>query len=97
LEAKIDNYSTWIHTADHQSILSDLERLLVDSGFTLLNFVEHHFEPQGYTALWLLGESHCALHTFPEEHKSYIELSSCNTQMYVDFIAAFNKHYNRTN
>jgi len=96
LEAKIDNYTTWINNANHDQIKSEIEDLLTSSGFTILNFMEHHFEPQGYTALWLLAESHCALHTFPEEDKSYLELSSCNTQMYVDFVVAFNKHFGQT-
>ena len=39
--------------------------------------MEHYFTPYGYTALFLLAESHFALHTFPEENKTYIELSSC--------------------
>lgn len=96
MEAKIDNYTTWIDTANHEKIKPEIDKLLVNSGFTILKFIEHHFEPQGYTALWLLAESHCALHTFPEENKSYLELSSCNTQMYVDFIAMFNRHYHQT-
>ena len=50
--------------------------------------VEHYFEVQGYTALWLLSESHFALHTFPEEHKMYIEISSCVKEYYDKFILA---------
>jgi len=48
--------------------------------------MEHNFAPQGYTAIWLLSESHFAIHTFPEEHKTYIELSSCNREMYDRFL-----------
>lgn len=48
--------------------------------------MEHYFEPQGYTCLWLLSESHFAIHTFPEANKTYIELSSCNRQMYENFL-----------
>lgn len=66
--------------------------MLLGAGFTILNFVEHHFQPQGYTALWLLAESHCALHTFPEEERSYIELSSCNGDLYVNFVSTFNTY-----
>jgi S-adenosylmethionine decarboxylase len=95
LEAKIDNYSTWLNSSDHIQLIQEIEGLLTASGFTILNFMEHHFQPQGYTSLWLLAESHCALHTFPEEQKSYLELSSCNTQMYVDFIKSLNQFYRR--
>ena len=48
---------------------------------------EHPFNPQGYTALWLLSESHFAVHTFPEFGKSYIELSSCNLEYYQKFLS----------
>ena len=58
------------YSSDHQ-LKKDVEGLIIGSGFTVLKFVDHAFEPQGYTALWLLAESHCALHTFPEEQKAY--------------------------
>ena len=94
MEAKIDNFSSWMrYSSDHQ-LKTDVERLIINSGFTVLKFIDHVFEPQGYTALWLLAESHCALHTFPEEHKAYIEISSCNSDMYVNFVIAYNQYIN---
>lgn len=94
MKAKIDNYITWIDRSDQDNLKSEIESLIKKSGFTILNFMEHRFEPEGYTAVWLLAESHCALHTFPEENKSYVELSSCNTQLYVEFINVFTAHFN---
>lgn len=79
------------YSTDHQ-LKKDVEGLIIGSGFTVLKFVDHAFEPQGYTALWLLAESHCALHTFPEEQKAYLEISSCNSEMYVKFIVAYHKY-----
>lgn len=96
MKAKIDNYTTWIEGSDGQDLKEQIESLLTKSGFTILNFMEHHFDPQGYTAVWLLAESHCALHTFPEENKSYIELSSCNTYLYVEFIKIFTDYFQLT-
>lgn len=60
--------------------------LLCKAGFTILGVRAHHFHPQGYTALWLLSESHFAVHTFPEFGKTYIELSSCNLEYYQRFL-----------
>jgi S-adenosylmethionine/arginine decarboxylase-like enzyme len=57
---------------------SVFNELLDQATFKVLNFSENEFSPFGYTALWLLSESHFAIHTFPEHHMSYIELSSCN-------------------
>jgi len=79
------------YSTDHQ-LKKDVEGLIIGSGFTVLKFVDHAFEPQGYTALWLLAESHCALHTFPEEQKAYLEISSCNSEMYVNFIVAYHQY-----
>ncbi|MDR1913551.1 MAG: S-adenosylmethionine decarboxylase [Clostridiales bacterium] len=62
------------------------DNILRKSGFKVLNESEYHFYPQGYTGLWLLSESHFAVHTFPEFQKSYIELSSCNLEYYMKFI-----------
>lgn len=64
---------------------------LMDCGFKVLDFVEHDFQPQGYTCLWLLGESHFAIHTFPEYGRTYIELSSCNMEYFQKFVSQLNE------
>lgn len=92
LEAKIDNFSDWVSEINPTRLKSTFEDMLKSSGFGILNFMEHHFHPQGYTGLWLLAESHFAIHTFPEENKSYIELSSCNTEMYERFLSLLKKY-----
>lgn len=86
MEAIIDNYNCWLSDINPESLKQDFETMLLKSGFGIINFIEHHFEPQGYTGLWLISESHFAIHTFPEENKTYIELSSCNKQMYKNFL-----------
>lgn len=60
--------------------------MLARATFNVLNFTEYHFEPEGWTALWLLGESHLAIHTFPEHGTSYLELSSCMMDKYIWFL-----------
>ena len=92
----IDNYSAWIHGVDSEKLKLELEGVITKSGFSILNFMEHHFEPIGYTALWLLAESHCALHTFPEEDKAYVELASCNRQMYDEFLRVFTETFEKS-
>jgi S-adenosylmethionine decarboxylase proenzyme len=49
------------------------------NNMTLLNSVVHHFEnPVGaVTALYLLGESHLALHTFPENNHISMDCYTC--------------------
>lgn len=85
MKAEIFNISGWINSVDELVIKNYFDELLEKSGFTILNYQSHKFNPIGYTGLWLLSESHFALHTFPEEKKSYIELSSCNYDFYESF------------
>jgi len=86
MQAKIWNFSEWIAETNPQKIREHFDALLRKAGFNILRFTAHHFKPQGYTALWLLSESHFAVHTFPEYGKSYIELSSCNLEYYQRFL-----------
>lgn len=85
MEAKIFNISKWITETNPEVLKNKFSDLLGLSGFDILNFQEHYFQPDGYTALWLLGESHFAIHTFPEHGKTYIELSSCNLEYFEIF------------
>lgn len=40
----------------------------------------HQFSPQGATGLFLLAESHLAIHTWPEYASVAIDLSVCNVK-----------------
>lgn len=85
MKAVMYNYSTWIEYVDENIIIKEFERILLDSGFKIIDRVEHFFEKQGYTGLWLLAESHFAIHSFPEEDKIYIEISSCVKEYFDRF------------
>ena len=86
MKAQMFNYQSWVDETNPFELRKKYDTQLKESGFGVLSFVEYNFEPQGYTALWLLSESHFAIHTFPEEEKSYIELSSCIEKQYVKFM-----------
>lgn len=86
MQAKIWNYSEWIPETNPKTLRDMFDHILRECGFNILDVQEHHFSPQGYTGLWLLSESHFAVHTFPEFGRSYIELSSCNLEYYQRFI-----------
>jgi S-adenosylmethionine decarboxylase len=73
------NYKCWLVNLSTYQVCEIITQLLKDSGFSVLNFIDHQFEPEGYTCLWLLAESHAAIHSFPEESKIYVEVSSCNS------------------
>jgi S-adenosylmethionine/arginine decarboxylase-like enzyme len=86
MKAKIWNKRKWIKETNPDKLKKTYSELLIKSGFDVLNFQEYYFNPIGYTAIWMLAESHLAIHTFPEESKSYIELSSCNRDYYRIFV-----------
>ena len=86
MKAEMYNFNTWIEYVDENIIIKEFEKMLIDSGFKIINKVEHFFEKQGYTGLWLLAESHFAIHSFPEENKIYIEISSCVKKYFDRFI-----------
>ncbi len=83
--AQIYNYQEWISECIPANLKEHFHQRLILSGFTIISFSEHFFENQGYTCFWLLAESHLAIHTFPEEHKTYVELSSCNSEKLYRF------------
>lgn len=89
MEAKIYNFHGWISETDQIRLYSEFSNALVDCGFHVLKEVEYFFQPYGYTALFLLGESHFAIHTFPEHNKTYIELSSCVKKQFDLFVQKY--------
>lgn len=97
MKAKMYNYYDWIKYEDEKEFVEKCEKMLVQSGFKILNKIEHYFEPMGYTGLFLLAESHLAIHSFPEEGKIYIELSSCVEKYYNRFIGMINNYKNNSN
>ena len=84
--AKMNKWSGWISETDPVKLDTTYREKLLDAGFKILKECEHHFQPYGYTKLYLLAESHFAIHTFPEENKTYIELSSCVDKQFNRFM-----------
>lgn len=85
MKAQIYNLHGWTSETNPETLYQQYKPILLESGFKILHETEHHFQPFGYTALFLLSESHFAIHTFPEENKTYIELSSCVESQYKAF------------
>jgi len=61
-----------------------LDHICRKQDYHILQKVEHVFEPQGCTILYLLSESHISIHTFPE--KDYIALDIYTCRNYTDDI-----------
>jgi len=90
MRAEMWNNCFWIKETNPSVLKLTFNELLINSGFGICGFVEKHFDPYGYTALYLLSESHLAIHTFPEHGKTYIEISSCVKKQFDNFIKKYN-------
>ena len=84
----IKNHSL-IHNLENIKIILDI--ICQSNNFTVLNKIEHQFEPQGLSILYLLSESHISIHTFPERNYIAFDLYSCRN--YEDN-SAYLKIYN---
>lgn len=93
MPAKVWEHSVWLNETNPAALKKVLGGMLTDAGFGVLNFTEHHFQPQGYTALWLLCESHLAVHTFPEHGRTYLQISSCMLPYFQEFLILLDKTY----
>ncbi len=89
INANIYNFKAWINITDSSILSPSLKGLLDNTGYNALQFIEHYFPNGGYTCLWLLAESHLAVHTFIDDNKTYIELSGCNKNMSECFAKKF--------
>ena len=54
-----------------------LKEILIKENFEIIKSSSHNFDPQGFTLFFLLGESHLAIHTYPEYNSLYFNLYSC--------------------
>lgn len=86
MKAKMYNWNGWVEETRPDYLNAKYKKILLESGFYIRDEVHTFFEPFGFTALYLLSESHFAIHTFPEESKSYIELSSCVKEYFDEFM-----------
>lgn len=50
----------------------------VDTHLTVVKKIEHLFEPQGETLVWILSESHFAVHTYPEHQYLSFDIYICS-------------------
>lgn len=62
-----------------------MTKAIETTGATILNCsdfvftVEDNSSIQGYTAVFLLSESHASIHTYPEYHSAFVDLFTCGT------------------
>ena len=51
---------------------------VIEKNLTVVNRIEHKFEPHGETIVFILAESHFSLHTYPENRFISLDIYVCN-------------------
>lgn len=62
------------------AVRAALDAAVAAGPFTGLGSLVVPFSPQGVTACAVVGESHIALHTWPEEGRLFVDIASCSTR-----------------
>jgi len=78
-----------IDLEDTKRLKNILLNAIEESGATVLESVEHHFEPQGYSVVVLIAESHASIHTWPEANCLMVDYFTCgeiNTKLFKEYI-----------
>ena len=73
-----------IKNIKNEDIINDIDKLktVMDYicekyDFNILQKIEHQFDPQGISIIYLLSESHMTIHTFPEKKYIAFDLYTC--------------------
>ena len=61
-------------------------------GVTVLATAKHDFPGGGMSGVVIIGESHAAIHTWPELGKAWVELATCGDPAALDIFAVRRKH-----
>ncbi|OUC97591.1 adenosylmethionine decarboxylase [Streptomyces swartbergensis] len=71
---------------DASLIMRSLEAGIRRSGATVCGSQMKHFEPSGFTVLYLLSESHVSVHTYPEERSLFFDAFTCGEKCRPELI-----------
>ena len=85
-------------------ILNDLplmERMLLDVADALktevMKATSYQFEPQGVTAILIVGASHLSVHTWPENGYASVDMVVCTDNFELTEVIALVKEHCKTN
>lgn len=93
MQAQMLNKRWWVSNTDARYLFVEMEKMLKHAGFGVLDSMSYDFKPYGFTGIFLLSESHFAIHTFPEQNKAYLELSSCVEKQFKNFIETLENEF----
>lgn len=79
IEWLVDAYGcTPAKLCDRAAVLASLDAIVATMNLTVVGKVDHVFpDPGGITAIYMLAESHLAIHTFPETATITLNIYCC--------------------
>ncbi len=78
----------------HEALLNkeELQKAMINAslaaGAGVLDYIDFHFDGEGYTLVILLSESHASIHTYPEHNACFVDLFTCGDKCFHE---AFNE------
>jgi S-adenosylmethionine decarboxylase len=63
-----------------EEIRSILDKSIAKSGLHVISLTFHQFHPQGVSGVYLLGESHLSVHTWPEHGYVALDIFTCGDE-----------------
>jgi S-adenosylmethionine/arginine decarboxylase-like enzyme len=64
----------------HEQLLGILRGALEKVNASILSYIDQTFTNEGYTCVFLLKESHCSIHTYPEHASAFIDFFTCDAK-----------------
>lgn len=79
----INHFVSLVSTKPFSQLLEEVEviaeSVITDLDLTVVKKTSHTFSPQGITLIYILSESHLAIHTWPESGILHLDLITCST------------------
>lgn len=85
--AKVHLFNAWLSGDFSDSVLiwhKFLETINKLPDVTVLATLKHDFPGGGLSGVAIIGESHIAVHTWPEEDKAWVEIATCGDPAALD-------------
>jgi S-adenosylmethionine decarboxylase proenzyme len=78
---------------EHDTVMEELEGFCKKLHLSIVNKLDHRFTPQGKSIVFILEESHIAVHTWPERGYIHIDMVTCSKhkQNPKKIVSEFNK------
>jgi len=85
---KHNHFTEWLLGTNYEWLKIQMQDLLMQAKFDILDFSEYE-NTHGSSGIWFVPYGSLALHTFPNNDRTFVELSCFDHAKYLDFIIIF--------